>query len=349
MLPGGIFMSFETQLLKASPSVLTAAVQESGVVTLAMALAGTGDDLISGAQGISTKLPERLSSGLSHAQLFLGPVMESEILRARNILLALIGSKAQEETIATQDMNPRQMTTGLRDLDQQIGPLRPGCLITVAARPGMGKSDLALNLVSNFSKRSGSVTAIFSFSSDRETVGARLLSISPCHSIGFDPMIFDDSAPLTVNKVAARCESIKRIEGKIDLVVIDYLQLMIGFPGQSRSDALCDIARRLKCLAKRLDCPVVVLSHISHVALMRQDKRPTLSDLRQSTTGSLDGDSDVVIFLYRDEVYDEGTPDIGVSEIIVAKNRAGECGTVKVGYSASDGRFVDLSPEACRG
>jgi len=254
------------------------------------------------------------------------------------------------------------MSTGMRDLDKKINGLNKSDLILVAGRPAMGKSAFALNLALNVAKKYNKTVAIFNLEMSREQLAMRLLAMESfvdgqkmatgklteeewsklsmaSVSLSQTDIRIDDNPSVTVAEMNAKC---RRVEN-LGLVVIDYLQLMSGSGygkgGDSRVNVVSDISRSLKIMAKELNVPVICLSQLSRGPESRTDKRPMLSDLRES--GAIEQDADEVLFLYRDEYYNENTEDKGVAECIVSKNRHGEVGTVKLQWVPQYQTFTD--------
>ena len=255
------------------------------------------------------------------------------------------------------------MSTGLMDLDRKINGLNNSDLILVAARPAMGKSAFALNLALNVAKKYKKTVAIFNLEMSREQLAMRLLAIESfvdgqkmatgkltdeewtklgmaSASLAQTDIRIDDNPSITVAEMNAKC---RRLDN-LGMVVIDYLQLMSGSGygkggGDSRVNIVGEISRSLKIMAKELNVPVLCLSQLSRGPESRTDKRPMLSDLRES--GSIEQDADSVLFLYRDEYYNENSEDKGVAECIVSKNRHGEVGTVKLQWVPQYQTFAD--------
>ncbi len=255
------------------------------------------------------------------------------------------------------------MSTGMRDLDKKINGLNNSDLLLVAARPAMGKSAFALNLALNVAKKYKKTVAIFNLEMSREQLAMRLLAIESfvdgqkmqtgklteeewsklsmaSVALSQTDIRIDDNPSITVAEMNAKC---RRVEN-LGMVVIDYLQLMNGSGygkggGDSRVNIVSDISRSLKIMAKELNVPVICLSQLSRGPESRTDKRPMLSDLRES--GAIEQDADEVLFLYRDEYYNENSEDKGVAECIVAKNRHGEVGTVKLQWIPQYQTFTD--------
>lgn len=254
------------------------------------------------------------------------------------------------------------LSTGMRDLDVKINGLNNSDLLLLAARPAMGKTAFALNVCLNVAKKYNKTVAVFSLEMSREQLAMRLLSIESfvdgqkmatgklsedewgklcmaSASLSQTDIRVDDNPSITVAEMNAK---LRRVED-LGLVIIDYLQLMngsgYGKGGDSRVNIVSDISRSLKIMAKELNVPVVCLSQLSRGPESRTDKRPMLSDLRES--GAIEQDADEVVFLYRDEYYNENTEDKGIAECIVAKNRHGEVGTVKLQWIPQYQTFAD--------
>ena len=254
------------------------------------------------------------------------------------------------------------LSTGLRDLDMKINGLNKSDLLLVAARPAMGKSAFALNLGMNVAKKYKKTVAIFNLEMSREQLAMRLLASESfielqklatgklseeewgklcmaSASLSQTDVRIDDNPSVTVADINAKC---RRLEN-LGLVIIDYLQLMqgsgYGKASENRVTVVGEISRALKIMAKELNVPVICLSQLSRAVESRTDKRPILSDLRES--GAIKQDADSVMFLYRDEYYNENSEDKGLAECIVAKNRHGETGTVKMQWFGQYQTFTD--------
>ncbi len=256
------------------------------------------------------------------------------------------------------------LSTGLYDLDSAIMGLNKSDLILIAARPGMGKTSIALNIALSVAKSSGKTVAVFSLEMSREQLCMSLLSsesqvdrkklqsgalsdddwrrVSDASVlIGGTDIRLDDNPMLTVADINASCRRIK----DLGLVVIDYLQLMTsaGGPakyGENRTTIVSDISRMLKIMAKELNVPVICASQLSRANESRQDKRPMLSDLRES--GAIEQDADIVLALYRDDYYNKETEHPNIAECIILKNRRGETGTVELQWQPSFTSFRSL-------
>ena len=253
------------------------------------------------------------------------------------------------------------LSTGLNDLDRYILGLNKGELILIAARPGMGKTSIALNIAMNVAKKSGKTVAVFSLEMSREQLVSRLLAgegLVPSQNLltgqlnsdewkriaavlSATDMRIDDNPMLSVSDMNAQCRRISNL----GLVVIDYLQLMQSaggdsrkYAGENRQQVVSDISRMLKIMAKELNVPVICLSQLSRASEGRPNKRPMLSDLRES--GAIEQDADVVIGLYREGYYNAECEEPNVSEAIVLKNRKGQTGTVKLAWLAEYTTFA---------
>ena len=256
------------------------------------------------------------------------------------------------------------LSTGLHDLDKKINGLNKSDLLLIAARPGMGKTSLALNIALDVAKKSEKTVAFFSLEMSREQLAMRLLSNESfvdnqklltgrlteeewtkigiaSSALSQTDIRVDDNPAISVAEMNAKCRRLSNL----GLVLIDYLQLMTSAGnGQTSNNAnrvqvVSDISRALKIMAKELNVPVICLSQLSRANESRTDKRPMLSDLRES--GAIEQDADEVLFIYRDDYYHPDTPEKNVAEIIVAKNRHGETGTVKLQWLPQFTTFAD--------
>ena len=270
------------------------------------------------------------------------------------------------------------LTTGFKDLDDKTSGLQKSDLIILAARPAMGKTAFALSLALNAAVKGGGTVMVFSLEMAKEQLSQRLLSMESkvemqklktgrlerrdwddlnvalddlsdwddlnvaLDDLSRADIVIDDTAGISIMEMKSKCRRLKA-ERKLDLIVIDYLQLMNpeGRSLDSRTQEISVISRNLKLLARELDCPVLVLSQLSRNPEQRTDHRPMLSDLRDS--GSIEQDADIVIFLYRDEYYHDDTDAPGECEVIIAKQRSGPTGTVKVAWLDKITKFVDIA------
>ncbi|MBD7916214.1 replicative DNA helicase [Clostridium sp. Sa3CUN1] len=253
--------------------------------------------------------------------------------------------------------------SGIRDLDAKTSGFQKGDMVLIAARPSMGKTTFSLNIAEHAALREGKSVVIFSLEMSKEQLAYKLL----CSEANVDMLklrtgnlddddweriaratgplskakiYIDDTAGLSVMEMRSKCRKIKMEHG-IDMILIDYLQLMSGSSGsESRQQEVSEISRSIKALAKEMECPVIALSQLSRAPEQRADHRPMLSDLRES--GSIEQDADVVMFLYRDEYYNKETEDKNIGECIIAKQRNGPVGTVKMAWIGAHSKFANL-------
>lgn len=252
--------------------------------------------------------------------------------------------------------------SGIRDLDAKTSGFQKGDMVLIAARPSMGKTTFALNIAEYAALREGKSIVIFSLEMSKEQLAYKLL----CSEASVDMLklrtgnlddddweriaratgplskakiIIDDTAGLSVMEMRSKCRKIKMEHG-IDLILIDYLQLMSGSSSENRQQEVSEISRSIKALAKEMECPVIALSQLSRAPEQRADHRPMLSDLRES--GSIEQDADVVMFLYRDEYYNKESEEKGIGECIIAKQRNGPVGTVKMAWIGEHSKFANL-------
>ncbi len=256
--------------------------------------------------------------------------------------------------------------TGFRDVDQMTSGLQPGNLVVVAGRPSMGKSAFALGVAANLAMQHGVPVAVFTLEMSKIEVAQRLMCsegrvelqrlrtgrltpedwprlVKACDTLTKAPIYVDDTRLTTMLEIRAKARRLKAREPKLGLVVIDYLQLMSsGSNAENRVQEVSQISRSLKVIAGDLEVPVMALSQLSRAVEGRVDKRPLLSDLRES--GSIEQDADLVMFLYRDEYYNEQSEDQGLAEVILAKHRNGPVGTEKLAFLKRYAKFSDLAP-----
>ena len=255
------------------------------------------------------------------------------------------------------------LPTGFIDLDRLTGGLQAGDLVVVAGRPGTGKSALAFQVAYQAAELSGKVVLFVSAEMSEEQLSDRLVASGArvnltrvrgghiselewkriAHGLGQAaavPMAIMDAPAVTLNQIRLSARRMQR-EGTLGLVVVDYMQLMRGDGRKRREEEIAGISRGLKALAKELKTPVMALSQLNRQCEMRDNKRPRLSDLRES--GSIEQDADVVIFIYRDELYDDDTMDKGIAEIGVAKQRQGPAGIVRLRWGGEHVRFDSLA------
>jgi replicative DNA helicase len=256
--------------------------------------------------------------------------------------------------------------TGFTDLDKLTSGFQPSDLIIIAARPAMGKTSLALNFATYAALKAKKNVAVFSLEMSKIQLMQRMLATTArikaqrfrdgrlsadelnrlypeVTSFQNDRLMLDDTPGLTLLELASRCRKMKREKGTVDMVIVDYLQLMSGGPNSqnSREREISTISMGLKGLAKELSCPVLALSQLNRALEQRPDKRPRPSDLRES--GSIEQDADQIIFIYRDEVYHPDSPDTGIAEVIFGKNRHGPTETVRLAFQSEHTAFFNLA------
>ena len=256
------------------------------------------------------------------------------------------------------------IATGFVDLDYRTSGLQPSDLILVAARPSMGKTAFVLNIAQYAAFRSDVTTAIFSLEMSKEQLVNRLFSlesrvdaqtlrngnlsdeeweklIEGAGVVGRSKLIIDDTPGISISELRSKCRKYK-LEHDLKLVIIDYLQLMTGSgkSSESRQQEISDISRSLKALARELKVPVVALSQLSRAVEQRPDKRPMMSDLRES--GAIEQDADVIMFIYRDDYYNKDTDRKNIAEIIIAKQRNGPIGTVDLVWLPQYTKFANM-------
>ncbi len=257
------------------------------------------------------------------------------------------------------------LSTGYIDLDDRTSGLQRSDLIIVAGRPSMGKTAFAMNLVEHAVLKQDKPVLVFSMEMPAESLIVRMLSsigridqqrlrngqllqedwprlTAAVTALKDRPLFIDDTPALSPAEVRARARRLAREHGELAMIMIDYLQLM-QVPGSSegRTNEVSEISRSLKAVAKEFKCPVVALSQLNRSLEQRPNKRPVMSDLRES--GAIEQDADVIAFIYRDEVYHEDTPEKGVAEIIIGKQRNGPIGTVKLAFQREFTRFENLA------
>ncbi|MDO8844120.1 replicative DNA helicase [Methylicorpusculum sp.] len=256
-------------------------------------------------------------------------------------------------------------STGFSDLDDITSGLQPSDLIIVAGRPSMGKTTIAMNMAENVAIKGQKPVAVFSMEMPGDSLAMRMMSslgridqhkvrtgkldddewprlTSAISMLAETKLFIDDTPALTPTEVRSRARRLMREHGQLGLIVLDYLQLMQSpASGENRVQQISDISRSLKALAKELNVPVIALSQLNRNLEQRPNKRPVMSDLRES--GGIEQDADVIVFVYRDEVYNPDSPDKGVAEIIIGKQRNGPIGTVRLYFCGQHTRFDNIS------
>ena len=257
------------------------------------------------------------------------------------------------------------LTTGFIDLDRMTSGLQPSDLVIVAGRPSMGKTSFAMNLIENAALASDRPLMVFSMEMPAEQLVIRMLSslgridqgrvrtgkleqddwpklASATEKLKGTQVFIDDTPALTPTELRSRVRKLVREQGDLGMIMVDYLQLMrVAGSSEGRTAEISEISRSLKAIAKEFKCPVVALSQLNRSLEQRPNKRPVNSDLRES--GAIEQDADVIMFIYRDEVYNEDSPDKGVAEIIIGKQRNGPIGTCRLSFQGQFTRFENLA------
>ncbi|HIO12309.1 MAG TPA: replicative DNA helicase, partial [Methylococcales bacterium] len=269
------------------------------------------------------------------------------------------------ESLYEQDNPMTGVSTGFTDFDEMTSGLQASDLIIVAGRPSMGKTTFAMNLAENVAIKAKKPVAVFSMEMPGDQLAMRMMSslgridqhkvrtgkldddewprmTSAINLLAETQLFIDDTPALTPTEVRSRSRRLMREHGQLGLIVLDYLQLMQSpSSGENRVQQISDISRNLKALAKELNVPVVALSQLNRNLEQRPNKRPVMSDLRES--GSIEQDADVIVFIYRDEVYNEDSPDKGMAEIIIGKQRNGPIGTSRLTFLGQYTRFENYT------
>ncbi|AHF02794.1 DNA helicase [Marichromatium purpuratum 984] len=265
------------------------------------------------------------------------------------------------DTLYQSDEPITGLATGFTDFDGMTSGLQPSDLVIVAGRPSMGKTTFAMNMAEHVAIQSKRPVAVFSMEMPGDSLAMRMMSslgridqhrvrtgkleddewprlTSAVNILASAKMFIDDTPALSPTEVRARARRLKREQDDLALIVIDYLQLMQApGVGENRATEISAISRSLKALAKELDVPVIALSQLNRSLEQRPNKRPVMSDLRES--GAIEQDADLIVFIYRDEVYHEDTPDKGIAEIIIGKQRNGPIGTTRLTFLGKYTKF----------
>lgn len=287
------------------------------------------------------------------------------------IIKALLGKAVDRIDVLFHSSEPiTGLATGYNDLDEMTSGLQPADLVVVAGRPSMGKTSFAMNIAEHAAIKGDKPILIFSMEMPSESLAMRMLSslgridqhnirtgklhdedwpriTSAVAMLSETKMLIDDSAGLSPVELRARARRVAKEHGQLGLIVIDYLQLMQmqGFK-ENRTAEISEISRSLKSLAKELNVPVIALSQLNRGLEQRSDKRPVMSDLRES--GAIEQDADLILFIYRDEVYNENSPDKGTAEVIIAKQRNGPIGKVRLTFLGKYTRFENFVSDRYR-
>ena len=314
-------------------------------------------------------VPDDVTAAVDEAERMVFDLAERRTADSVESLRNLIGPSLDRiEELSHRSSRITGVATGYTELDEILAGLQPASLTIVGARPAMGKTSLALGMLAHvgtvlrrpallFSLEMGHLELTQRLLASEARVDAQRMRTGHLHDndwakvgtavsrLSESTIFIDENPNLTVMDIRARARRLKKSEGDLGLVMVDYLQLMTGRGrAENRQVEVAEISRGLKILARELDCPVVALSQLSRGLEARQDKRPMLSDLRES--GSLEQDADVVLFIYREEVYDPETPidRRGLAEVIVAKHRNGPTGSAHLVFLGQYARFDNLQP-----
>lgn len=313
-----------------------------------------GRELLDQVQGMVMELAESGNDtfgGLNHIRNGLSRVM---------IKLDMLAQRKDQSDVIG-------VPTGFGVLDSQLAGMQAGDLIVLAARPSMGKTAMLTNIAEHVAVYEKLPVGIFTMEMSEDQIAMRILAaltgvnsqrlrVGRLNNKDWDylngglaklndaPIFLDEQGQMTVTGIRARARKLAREHGQLGLIAVDYLQLMKGDDtrggsAENRANEIAEISRGLKALAKELRCPVLALSQLNRGVESRPNKRPMMSDLRES--GAIEQDADVILFLYRDEYYNPQSPDKGVAEVIVAKQRNGPIGTVRLGYRGDNTRFVN--------
>jgi replicative DNA helicase len=360
---GAIYLASLTEMVPSAANVATYAkiINEKAVLRR---LIQAASEIMSWCYGGGKNVEEILD----HAEAAIFAVTENRIRTSYSQIKDIV-KKSVEAIERFQEY--REMVTGVAsyytDLDKLTAGFQASDLIILAARPSMGKTALALCIARNAAMRGGVPVGVFSLEMSKEQLAMRLLCSEArvdSHKIrtGFlsqqecvkllnaagsfmeAPMYIDDTPAISALELRAKARRMMTDRG-LGLIIVDYLQLMRGREGaERREQEISEISRSLKGLAKELNVPVIALSQLNRKVEERHDKRPLLSDLRES--GAIEQDADVIVFIYRDEVYNKDSPDKGIAEIHISKHRNGPTGNVKLRYIDSYTRFENLAPGA---
>jgi replicative DNA helicase len=314
---------------------------------------------------IGYSLPEDVMAALDRAEAMVFDVAERRVTDSLKPLRELLAASLDHlEALYNRGDAVTGVPTGYMDLDEQLSGLQPSSLVIVGARPSMGKTSFALGIAAHAAMERREPVLFFSLEMSHLELTQRLLCseakvdssrmrngrllqsdwpkvVSAMGKLGEAPLFIDDNPNLSVMEIRAKARRLKSREG-LGLIVVDYLQLMSSSNSvENRQVEVSEVSRGLKILARELEVPVVALSQLSRGLEGRADKRPMLADLRES--GSLEQDADVVLFIYRDEIYNKDSPDKGTAEIIIAKHRNGPTGSVQLAFLDHYTRFANIA------
>ncbi len=354
---------YVSDLSMAVPSVSNVAQYANIVAEKALLrnLIGVGNDILE--QSYSASLPAEEVLNEAEGSIFrLSQTKQSrDYSPIKEVLLEDIALIEKAERI---DGTVTGVTSGFKDLDNILFGFQKSDLIILAARPAMGKTAFALNVAQKAALKGGASVIVFSLEMAAEQLGQRLLAMESkidatklrtgklsradwddiniaLDNLSGAKIFIDDTPGVSVMEIRNKCRRLKAEKG-LDLIIIDYLQLMTAQGRvESRQQEISTLTRQLKMLAREIDCPVIVLSQLSRAPEQRTEHRPQLSDLRES--GSIEQDADIVLFLYREEVYNKQAERPGICEVIIAKHRAGQIGSIELTWQEKYTRFVDIS------
>jgi replicative DNA helicase len=311
-------------------------------------------------------VPDDVIGALDEAEAKIFDVAQKRVTDTTSAMSEVIGATLDRiEALYDRGDAITGTATGYSDLDKVLAGLQPNAFYVVGARPAMGKTAFALGMATHAAVREGRPVLFFSLEMSKLELTQRVLCSEArvdasklkigdlsegdwqriSHAVGpltESPLYIDDNPHTSVMEIRAKSRRLKSKVGDLGLIVVDYIQLMSGRTNaESRQVEVAEISRNLKILARELECPVIALAQLNRGVEQRQDKRPMLSDLRES--GSLEQDADAVMFLYRDEVYDPQSQDAGIAEVIVAKHRAGPTANVRLAFIGKHTRFMDMA------
>lgn len=317
---------------------------------------------------IAHSRPDDIGAAVDQAEALIYAVAERRIVESTAHLRDLLSDTLDNLEELYYDDAPRDtLQTGFSDLDKVLAGVAPSSLLIVGGRPSMGKTAFGLSVAANVAAADLGVL-IFSLEMNRAEITQRLLAqdsrvdatrlrtgklsaedwnkvTRSVPKLAASPIWVDDNPSVSVNEIRAKARRLKSRHGSLGLVVVDYLQLMSGrSTAENRQVEIAEISRALKILAREIETPVLAMSQLSRGLESRSDKRPMLADLRES--GSIEQDADIVMFIYRDEVYDDETPNRGLAEIIVAKHRNGPTGTARLAFLPSCTLFAGATSDA---
>ena len=318
---------------------------------------------------LSYSLPDDIGKTVDHAESLMFEVGQRRVTDSMAPIDDLLNANLDRlEMLHERGDAITGIPTGFNDLDELLSGLQPNALYVVGARPSMGKTALALGIASSAAIESSRPVLVFSLEMGQLELTQRMLCSEArvdskklrngslnetdwskiAHATGrlaSAPIWIDDNPNLTIMEIRSKARRLKSRLGDIGLVVVDYLQLMSGrSSAENRQVEVSEISRGLKILARELECPVIALSQLSRQLEMRADKRPMLADLRES--GSIEQDADVVMFIYRDDVYNPDSPDRGTAEILVSKHRNGPTGMVRLAFLDHYTKFANMAKGA---